>query len=48
MDMKFKKVAEILGNGKINIEEVREHLGEVDITIITVKESGRVITNTLP
>ena len=37
-----------MGKIGVNIEAAREHVGEVEITIRTVKEHGRGIANTLP
>ena len=48
MDVWFDNVAEILVKIEVNIASAREHVGEVYITIITVKEHGRGIINTLP
>ena len=45
--MKFEKVTEFLGNAEANIAAAREHVGEVDITIQTLKEHGRGIVNAL-
>ena len=47
MGMKFYKVVEILGNAEVNIVAAREHMGEVERTVRTVKESGRGIFNTI-
>ena len=47
MDIEFDKVVEILGNVEVNIAEAREHVVEVDRTIITLKEQERLIINTL-
>ena len=47
MNIEFDKVVEILGNVEVNIAEAREHVVEVDRTIITLKEQERLIINTL-
>ena len=48
MDMDIEKGAEILGNIEVYITSPRENLGEVERTIITVKERGIRIINSLP
>ena len=39
--MEFYKVTELMGNIDVNIILEREHVGEVDRMIQTVKERGR-------
>ena len=48
MDMDIEKGSKILGNIEVYITPSRENLGEVEITIITVKERGIRIINSLP
>ena len=40
IEMGFDKVAEIMGNGEVNISEAREHVLEVKKMIGTVKDCG--------
>ena len=47
-EMEVEKVAELLVKVEVNSEEARENAGEIERTIRTVKECGRVIFNTLP
>ena len=41
VDMEFEKVSETLGIVEVNIESAREHVVEVERTIIIVKERGK-------